>query len=214
MSPRPSARGCSRRRWPPRSMARSSASTTSCRNPGEVKVRILTMKDPEALGVMRHSAAHIMARAVMRLKKGVQLAFGPTVEGGFYYDFEMPEPLQRRRFSGHRSGDEKDHRPRRALRADRSAARQGAGDRARVSTRNTRSSTSTRAWPTMPRCRSIARGNSSTSAAARTCPVPRRSGRTSCSRSPVPIGKGTPTTPSSSGCMPPRSSRRRSSMST
>jgi threonyl-tRNA synthetase len=61
---------------------------------GEVKVRIFTMKDPEALGVMRHSAAHIMARAVMRLKKGVQLAFGPTVEGGFYYDFEVPEPLK------------------------------------------------------------------------------------------------------------------------
>jgi threonyl-tRNA synthetase len=61
---------------------------------GEVKVRILTQKDPEALGVMRHSAAHVMARAVMRLKKGVQLAFGPTVEGGFYYDFEVPEPLK------------------------------------------------------------------------------------------------------------------------
>ena len=86
---------------------------------GEAKVRILTMKDPEALGVMRHSAAHVMARAVMRLKKGVQLAFGPTVEGGFYYDFEMPEPLARGRFSGDRSRDEEDHRPRRAVRADR-----------------------------------------------------------------------------------------------
>src|SRR5947208_8674022 len=65
---------------------------------GEVKVRILTSKDPEALGVMRHSAAHVMARAVMRLKKGVQLAFGPTVEGGFYYDFEVPEPLKEEDF--------------------------------------------------------------------------------------------------------------------
>jgi threonyl-tRNA synthetase len=65
---------------------------------GEVKVRIFTIKDPEALGVMRHSAAHIMARAVMRLKKGVQLAFGPTVEGGFYYDFEVPEPLKEEDF--------------------------------------------------------------------------------------------------------------------
>jgi threonyl-tRNA synthetase len=63
-------------------------------NEGEAKVRIFTTKDPEALGVMRHSAAHIMARAVMRLKKGVQLAFGPTVEGGFYYDFQLPEPLK------------------------------------------------------------------------------------------------------------------------
>jgi threonyl-tRNA synthetase len=65
---------------------------------GEVKVRIFTLKDPEALGVMRHSAAHVMARAVMRLKKGVQLAFGPTVEGGFYYDFEVPEPLKEEDF--------------------------------------------------------------------------------------------------------------------
>ena len=65
---------------------------------GQVKLRIFTAKDPEALGVMRHSAAHVMARAVMRLKKGVQLAFGPTVEGGFYYDFEVPEPLREEDF--------------------------------------------------------------------------------------------------------------------
>lgn len=60
---------------------------------GEVTLRLLTRKDPEALGVMRHSCAHIMARAVMRLHKGTQLAFGPTVEGGYYYDFDLEEPL-------------------------------------------------------------------------------------------------------------------------
>jgi threonyl-tRNA synthetase len=60
---------------------------------GDVKLRILTKKDAEALGVMRHSCAHIMARAVMRLFDGVQLAFGPTVEGGFYYDFQLPHSL-------------------------------------------------------------------------------------------------------------------------
>lgn len=60
---------------------------------GDVKLRILTKKDAEALSVMRHSCAHIMARAVMRLFDGVQLAFGPTVEGGFYYDFQLPQPL-------------------------------------------------------------------------------------------------------------------------
>lgn len=60
----------------------------------EVPLRIVTRTDPNALATMRHSCAHVMARAVMRLKKGVQLAFGPTVEGGFYYDFQMPEPLQ------------------------------------------------------------------------------------------------------------------------
>lgn len=60
---------------------------------GEVKLRLLTKKDPEALGVMRHSCAHVMARAVMRLYEGVQLAFGPTVENGFYYDFQLDQPL-------------------------------------------------------------------------------------------------------------------------
>ena len=60
---------------------------------GALRLRILTRKDPEALAVMRHSCAHVMARAVMRLRPGVQLAFGPTVEGGFYYDFDLEEPL-------------------------------------------------------------------------------------------------------------------------
>src|SRR5262245_24279274 len=45
---------------------------------GPHEFRILTPKDPEALGVLRHSTAHVMARAVMRLFPGVRLAFGPT----------------------------------------------------------------------------------------------------------------------------------------
>ncbi|EAQ79969.1 threonine--tRNA ligase [Blastopirellula marina] len=60
---------------------------------GSVNLRLLTNKDKEALGVMRHSCAHIMARAVMRLFDGVQLAFGPTIEGGFYYDFDLEHKL-------------------------------------------------------------------------------------------------------------------------
>jgi threonyl-tRNA synthetase len=61
---------------------------------GDVKLRLLTKKDPEALAIMRHSCAHVMARAVMRLRPGVRLAFGPTVEGGFYYDFDLDDPLK------------------------------------------------------------------------------------------------------------------------
>jgi threonyl-tRNA synthetase len=61
---------------------------------GTVDLKILTRNDPVALATMRHSCAHIMARAVMRLKRGVQLAFGPTIEGGFYYDMAMPDPLR------------------------------------------------------------------------------------------------------------------------
>ena len=60
---------------------------------GDIALRLLTKKDPESLAVVRHSCAHVMARAVMRLRKGVQLVFGPTVEGGHYYDFDLDEPL-------------------------------------------------------------------------------------------------------------------------
>jgi threonyl-tRNA synthetase len=60
---------------------------------GEAQLRLFTKKDAQALGVMRHSCAHIMARAVMRLFEGVQLAFGPTIEGGFYYDFDLEHAL-------------------------------------------------------------------------------------------------------------------------
>jgi len=56
-------------------------------------LKLLTGGDPSALDVLRHSAAHVMARAVMRLYEGVSLAFGPTTSGGFYYDFDLPEKI-------------------------------------------------------------------------------------------------------------------------
>jgi threonyl-tRNA synthetase len=61
---------------------------------GELAFQILTEKDPESLGVLRHSSAHVMARAVMRLYPGVQLAFGPALENGFYYDIDSPTPIR------------------------------------------------------------------------------------------------------------------------
>jgi len=60
---------------------------------GETALRILTKRDPESLGLLRHSCAHVMAQAVMRLYGGVQLAFGPTTATGFYYDMALPEPI-------------------------------------------------------------------------------------------------------------------------
>lgn len=51
-----------------------------------IPLQLLTEKDTASLGIMRHSCAHIMARAVMRLWPGVELAFGPTTGHGFYYD--------------------------------------------------------------------------------------------------------------------------------
>jgi threonyl-tRNA synthetase len=60
---------------------------------GRIALRLITAKDPQALDLLRHSCAHVMARAVMRLFEGVQLAFGPTVADGFYYDFQMEHAL-------------------------------------------------------------------------------------------------------------------------
>ena len=60
---------------------------------GAAEVEPLYAGDPRALPVMRHSAAHVMARAVMRLFDGVELAFGPTVGEGFYYDMRASRPI-------------------------------------------------------------------------------------------------------------------------
>ncbi|MCA9069621.1 MAG: TGS domain-containing protein, partial [Planctomycetaceae bacterium] len=54
--------------------------------------------DNEALGVLRHSCAHVMARAVMRLYPGVGLAFGPTRGHGYYYDFDLKTPISEEDF--------------------------------------------------------------------------------------------------------------------
>src|SRR6516165_7103485 len=64
----------------------------------EVSFQVLTDKDREALDVLRHSCAHVMARAVMRLFPGVKLAFGPTIENGFYYDIDVTPPIREEDF--------------------------------------------------------------------------------------------------------------------
>ncbi|MFT5327167.1 MAG: threonyl-tRNA synthetase, partial [Planctomycetaceae bacterium] len=58
-----------------------------------VDLKLITTRDAAALGVLRHSCAHVMARAVMRLYEGVGLAFGPTTGTGFYYDFDLESPI-------------------------------------------------------------------------------------------------------------------------
>src|SRR3954463_9039101 len=60
------------------------------------EIQILTTRDredPDALAVLRHSSAHLLAEAVRRLYPGVKIAIGPPIENGFYYDFEFPEPI-------------------------------------------------------------------------------------------------------------------------
>ena len=59
-------------------------------------IQILTTRDtqdPDALRVLRHSAAHLLAEAALRLHPGVKIAIGPPIADGFYYDFEFPEPI-------------------------------------------------------------------------------------------------------------------------
>src|ERR687898_1094495 len=60
-------------------------------------VQFLTTRDtadPDALYVLRHSTAHLLAEAVRHLYPGVKIAIGPPIENGFYYDFEFPEPIR------------------------------------------------------------------------------------------------------------------------
>src|SRR5262245_33863248 len=60
------------------------------------QIQIVTTRDtsdPDALAVLRHSSAHLLAEAARRLYPGVKVAIGPPIENGFYYDFEFPEPI-------------------------------------------------------------------------------------------------------------------------
>ena len=160
-----------------------------------IELRLLTPRDREALDVLRHSTAHIMARAILRLFPGARLAFGPTTATGFYYDVDLP---------GDRSLSEDDFP---AIEAEMARIVKQAEPFERFSLPvpdarqfcrrprpdATRSSTSTTSCTSTASSASTARGSSSTSAAGRTSPTPARSARSSSSRSPGPTGRATPT---------------------
>ena len=79
-------------------LLRANGSTRDLRLPLEdgERIQILTTRDtadPDALAVLRHSTAHLLAEAVLRLHPGVKIAIGPPIADGFYYDFEFPEPI-------------------------------------------------------------------------------------------------------------------------
>ncbi len=57
------------------------------------EIELITDSSPEGLDIIRHSAAHILAQAVAELYPGTRFGIGPTIEDGFYYDFELPESL-------------------------------------------------------------------------------------------------------------------------
>ena len=137
--------------------------------PDGARLQILTTRDsadPDALAVLRHSAAHLLAEAVRRLYPGVKVAIGPPVENGFYYDFEFPAPIPdadlekieaevQRELAEGRSWEREEISRRRRARAVRGRGRAVQG-RARRHRRRRRS-------------RSTRRATSPTSAAGRTC---------------------------------------------
>ena len=61
--------------------------------PDGAKVSILTDNDPQALDVLRHSSAHVLATAVRQLYPQAKIGFGPPIEDGFYYDFDVERPF-------------------------------------------------------------------------------------------------------------------------
>ncbi|MBL6453695.1 threonine--tRNA ligase [Belnapia sp. T6] len=59
----------------------------------DASLRFITRRDPEALEMIRHDAAHVLAEAVQALYPGTQVTIGPSIENGFYYDFARNEPF-------------------------------------------------------------------------------------------------------------------------
>jgi len=59
----------------------------------DASVKIVTRADPEALDLIRHDCAHVMAEAVQGLWPGTQVTIGPVIENGFFYDFDKAEPF-------------------------------------------------------------------------------------------------------------------------
>ncbi len=59
----------------------------------DAAVKFVSRTDPEALELIRHDAAHVMAEAVQSLWPGTQVTIGPVIDNGFYYDFAKQEPF-------------------------------------------------------------------------------------------------------------------------
>lgn len=60
----------------------------------DAKLRFITRRDPEALEMIRHDCAHVLAEAVQALYPGTQVTIGPSIENGFYYDFARNDPFK------------------------------------------------------------------------------------------------------------------------
>ena len=78
----------------------------------DVHLQLLKESDPDALKVVRHSAAHVMATAVLELFPEAKLGHGPATDAGFFYDFYRPNAVYHRRSLRHRAEDGRGCRPR------------------------------------------------------------------------------------------------------
>src|SRR5919108_5630112 len=65
----------------------------------DAKIEIVTRTHPDALELLRHDCAHVLAEAVQELYPGTQITFGPATETGFYYDFVRDEPFSTEDFA-------------------------------------------------------------------------------------------------------------------
>ena len=161
-------------------------------------VEIVTAKagDGDALKLLRHDIAHVLAESVLELYPGTKVSIGPPIADGFYYDFEFPPGVtaQRGRLPEDRSADEEAREGRRAVRALRAAGRRG--DRAlpaRGPAVQGRADRGPGQEPGRPDGRHLPeRRRSTTSAAARTRPAPAARRRSSSRASPAPTGAATP----------------------
>ena len=140
------------------------------------QIQILTTRDkddPDALAVLRHSSAHLLAEAVRRLYPGVKIAIGPPIENGFYYDFEFPEPIHEADLERIEEEIKRELGGRPRVEPRGNQRRRGEGE-VQARTSRTRSSSST---PPRARSASTRRASSPTSAAGRTSRTRSRSRR-------------------------------------
>ena len=91
--------------------------TSTGRSSGDAKVRLIRAEDPDALAVIRHDCAHVMAEAVQDLFPGTQVTIGPAIENGFYYDFFRNEPFSTEDLGADRGAHGRDREGRPAVRA-------------------------------------------------------------------------------------------------
>ena len=141
----------------------------------DAKIRIITRKDPEALELIRHDMAHILAMAVQELYPGTQVTIGPAIEDGFYYDFARDEPFTPEDLPKIEDEDARDHQGGPADPPRGVAARQGGrafqGHRRALQGRTDRS-----AFRRTRMSRSIGTATGTISAAGRIFAPPRKIG--------------------------------------